>query len=233
MKHPRGSFYRRSAPRLRPPRKGSTRKKATAVGLINQVKDSKRPLLPILTPTAPTRAFISQAKRYIRLRCNSMTIPTPYASRLKRGALKSYITAVSYRASGARPPAMPEQSSRAVSIRVSSVSPDPATAINLKPSKVKNPPAMATYVPKVASLTHRTGSNSRLRMTERGMTEDEHNRGRGPSPQGIGASLPVVSETHAGVTRVGSHRGRHRALRTYRTVLTSTVTALGYFEMCP
>jgi len=41
---------------------------------------------------------------------------------------------------------------------------------------------MATYVPEVARLTYDTGSNSRLRRTERGMTEDEHNRGHGPTP---------------------------------------------------
>ena len=92
---------------------------------------------------------------------------------------------------------------------------------------------MATYVPKVARLTHPVGSNSRLKITEQGMTEDEHNRGHGPSPTEAQRILPVVSETHAGVAQVRSHQGRHRALGTYRTVLTSTVTALGYFEMCP
>ena len=55
----------------------------------------------------------------------------------------------------------------------------------------------------------------------------------GLSPTEARRILLVVSKTHAGVARVGSHRGRHRALRTYRMVPTSTVTALGYFEMCP
>jgi len=55
---------------------------------------------------------------------------------------------------------------------------------NPKTFRGKNPQAMATYVPEVARLTYKAGSNSRLRITERGMTEDEHNRGRGPSPLG-------------------------------------------------
>jgi len=41
---------------------------------------------------------------------------------------------------------------------------------------------MATYDPEVARLTHKLGSNSRLRMTEQGMTEEEHNRSHGPTP---------------------------------------------------
>ena len=51
-----------------------------------------------------------------------------------------------------------------------------------KPFEAKNPQAMAAYVLEVARLTHKLGSNSRLRITERGMTEDEHNRGHGPTP---------------------------------------------------
>jgi hypothetical protein len=41
---------------------------------------------------------------------------------------------------------------------------------------------MASYVPEVARLTYKVGLNSRLRITERGMTEDKHKRGRGWSP---------------------------------------------------
>ena len=51
-------------------------------------------------------------------------------------------------------------------------------------SRPKNPQAMATYVPEVARLTCDAGSNSRLRITERGMTGDEHNRGQGLNPTG-------------------------------------------------
>ena len=48
---------------------------------------------------------------------------------------------------------------------------------------------MATYIPEVVRLTHQMGSNSRLRMTEQGMSEDEHNRGHGPSPPRGSAQL--------------------------------------------
>ena len=42
---------------------------------------------------------------------------------------------------------------------------------------------MASYGPEVVRLTHKMGSNSRLRMTERGMTGDEPERGHGLSPK--------------------------------------------------
>ena len=73
-------------------------------------------------PTSPdfdaycTRALISQVKRRIRPGHNGTVIPTSHASRLKRGALKSYVRAVPSRTSGARPPADPEQCRRAVSV---------------------------------------------------------------------------------------------------------------------
>jgi len=59
---------------------------------------------------------------------------------------------------------------------------------------------MATYVPEVARLTCKTGSNSHLRMTERGMTEDEHNRGQGPSP---------IGSRHIFTSRIRDPCGRH------------------------
>ena len=41
---------------------------------------------------------------------------------------------------------------------------------------------MATYIPEVVRLTYQVGLNSRLRIAKQGMTEDEHDRGHGPSP---------------------------------------------------
>jgi len=67
-----------------------------------------------------------------------------------------------------------------------SVSPDPQHYKTSLKKAFRGPKsqAMATYVPEVARLTCDTGSNSRLRMNERGMTGDEHNRGQGPNPTG-------------------------------------------------
>ena len=156
-----------------------------------------------------TRAFISQVKRPIQPAQDGTAVSTPHAPRLKRSALKSYVRAVPSRGRGARPPAdqasqeglrraqfpvspdpikTPSKSCKAVFRRAQIPSrPTPALRNNFekkKPFEVQNPQAMATYVPEVARLTCNTGSNSRLRMTERGMTEDEHNRGQGPSPIG-------------------------------------------------
>jgi len=147
-----------------------------------------------------------QVKRPVRLGHNGTAVSTPHAPRLKRSALKSYVRAVPSRASSARPPAdqgrravsvghglrlarppaNPERKSQGGSRRAQIPSrPTPILQTSLKkPFEAKNPHAMATYVPEVARLTCKTCSNSRLRMTERGMIEDEHNRGQGSSPIG-------------------------------------------------
>ena len=81
----------------------------------------------------------------------------------------------------------PSENCKAVSRQVqipSHPTPTLQNEFEKKPFEAQNPQAMATYVPEVARLTCDTGPNSRLRMTERGMTEDEHNRGQGPSPTG-------------------------------------------------
>ena len=131
------------------------------------------------TPSDPharcTRALISQAKRPIRLGHNDTAVSSPHAPLLKRSALKSYVRAVSSRASGARPPAdqsrgavsighrlrlarpptNPEQKSQGGSRQARIPSrPTPILQTNLKkPFRAKNPQAMATYVPEVARLT--------------------------------------------------------------------------------
>ena len=123
-------------------------------------------------------------RRHIRPGHNGTVVPTPHASRLKRGTLKSYVRAVPSRASSARPPAAPEPSSRAVPFGRGLRLDRPRRRNQSETSRGKNPQAMATYVLEVARLTHQMGSNSRLRMTKEGMTEDEHNRSHGPSPLG-------------------------------------------------
>ena len=80
----------------------------------------------------------------------------------------------------ARPPTDPEQNiARWFSSGTDSVSPDLNTEKLLKIPRPRPP----TFQ-RLRRLTCKAGSNSRLRMTERGMTEDEHNRGHGPSPSG-------------------------------------------------
>jgi len=153
-----------------------------------------------------TRTLISQAKRPIRSGHNGTAVSSSHVPRLKRSVLKSHVRAVPSRASGARPPAdqgrravpvgrslrlarppaNPERKSQGGSRRAQIPSrPTPTLQTSLKkPFEAKNPEAVATYILEVARLTCKTGSNSRLTMTERGMIEDEHNRGQGPSPIG-------------------------------------------------
>jgi hypothetical protein len=155
-----------------------------------------------------TRALNLHMRRHIRPVHNGTVVSTPRASRLKRGTLKSYVRVVPSRASGARPPANPEQELQGGLRRAQILSrptpwcPHVAPEISSKAVSVrrrlrlarpygrsktfrgKKPQAMATYVLEVARLTHKVGSNSRLRITERRMTEDEHNRGHGQTPLG-------------------------------------------------
>jgi len=159
-------------------RRGSTshaavnKEKGNRRPLINQVKQPKCSLLPILTPTVPTRALNLRAKRHFWLRHNGAVVPTPHTSCLKMGALKSYVRVVPSKASGARPPVTPEPRIRAA---------HPA-ATNLKPLEVKIPRPWPPTILEVARLTHQVGSNSRLKITEQGMTKGENNRGHGPNP---------------------------------------------------
>ena len=86
----------------------------------------------------------------------------------------------------ARPPIDLEQKiTKRFPLGADSVSLDPDTTNKSgKPFKVKIPRLRPLTFQRLRRLTCKAGSNSHLRITERGMTEDEYNRGRGPNPSG-------------------------------------------------